>query len=896
MPKGNLPIIAFNRGIISKLGLARIDLKRAAFSAMTMVNWMARSLGAMSLRPGFGYILGTYLNHKPIWVPFIFSVTDTAKIELTDQVMRVVVSDAVVTRPSVSSAITNGTFNSDLTGWTDADESGATSAWATGGYMSLIGTAYNAAIRKQTITVSGGDQNVEHALRVIVAKGKVTLRVGSADEGDQYITETTLGIGSHSLSFTPTGNVFVKLFSYTRYATLIDSIVIESAGAMTLPTPWVEADLGLIRTDQSADVIYCACDGYQQRKIERRATRSWSIVLYQPEDGPFRPVNLTKTTLTPSQLFGDITLTASKALFRSTHVGALFRILSVGQLVRDPLTGDNQFTNSVRVTGVGAGRNVTLFITSGGGFVGTVTLQRSIDDQSSWVDVTTYNTTLSSTVYNDGLDNQIAFYRLGFKTGDYASGTIDEAALDYPSGGTSGVLRISAVTNSTTATAYVLSELGNDSASADWSEGAWSDYRGYPTAVALAEGRLGWYGRDKFWESVSDAFEGFDDATIGDAGPISGSIGSGPVDRINWALALERIAIGGQGAEHFLVSSSLDEPLTPTNRNIKSPSNQGSAAVQAVKVDDRAIFAQRSGQRLYATGYDQATFKYITDDITKFAPDVVAEDASVTITRLAVQRQPDTRVHAVLSDGTVLVEVYDKLEDVSCLLHIETDGDVEDVIVMPGTREDAVYYSVKRTINGSTVRYLEKWALESECVGGTLNKQADAFIIYSGVATTTITGLGHLEAATVVVWGNGKDLGTYLVSGGQITGISQAVTSAVVGLGYMADWESAKLAYAAGLGTALTQPKQVGHLGLILANTHYQGLLYGPDADHLDNLPLIEDGAETAADTVWDSYDKESFELDGTWDTDSRLYLRAQAPRPATILGAILSIETNDRI
>jgi len=31
---------------------------------------------------------------------------------------------------------------------------------------------------------------------------------------------------------------------------------------------------------------------------------------------------------------------------------------------------------------------------------------------------------------------------------------------------------------------------------------------------------------------------------------------------------------------------------------------------------------------------------------------------------------------------------------------------------------------------------LEKWAKETECRGGTLNKQADAFLTYSGASTT----------------------------------------------------------------------------------------------------------------------------------------------------------------
>ena len=62
MSRQNLAFLAFNRGIISALALARIDLKRMALSAAMMVNWMARTLGSMMLRPGLGYLGSTYTN------------------------------------------------------------------------------------------------------------------------------------------------------------------------------------------------------------------------------------------------------------------------------------------------------------------------------------------------------------------------------------------------------------------------------------------------------------------------------------------------------------------------------------------------------------------------------------------------------------------------------------------------------------------------------------------------------------------------------------------------------------------------------------------------------------------------------------------------------------------
>jgi hypothetical protein len=112
----NVALIAFNRGRVSRLALARTDVKRVAFSADAMTNWMARVMGAMMLRPGLGY-LGA-IPAAPRVLPFVFSTTDTALMEFTNAKMRVWVGDALISRSAVSTAVTNGNFNANLANWT----------------------------------------------------------------------------------------------------------------------------------------------------------------------------------------------------------------------------------------------------------------------------------------------------------------------------------------------------------------------------------------------------------------------------------------------------------------------------------------------------------------------------------------------------------------------------------------------------------------------------------------------------------------------------------------------------------------------------------------------------------------------------------------------------------
>ena len=902
MPRENAALLAFNRGLVSPLALARTDLKRTALSAETMTNWMPRVLGSMMLRPGTEHLGTSRSDNKARFIPFVFSTDDTALIEVTDSNVRVWVDDDLVERGSVSSAVSNDTFDSDLTGWTDADESGGTSEWVTGGYMGLKGNGSAAAIRRQQVTVAAADQGDEHALNIVVERGPVTLKVGSSSGADDYISETRLGTGAHSLTFTPTGDFHIELSTRLARQVLVDSCEVASSGVMAIAAPWLEADLGKIRFDQSGDVIYVACEGYQQRKIERRSETSWSVVKYEPEDGPFQIVNTGPITLTPSALSGNITLTASSSIFKSTNVGSLYRITSSGQKVEADVTAENQFTDAIEVTGVDNQRVFT--VTRAGTWTATVTLQRSLESEDGpWTDVTTY-TNNGTVTFDDGLDNQIAWYRIGVKTGDFTSATV-ELALDYTVGSIDGVVRVTAFTSSIQVSAEVLSALGGTAATDDWAEGEWSSRRGFPSCVAFVEGRLGWAGKNGIWLSVSDAFESFDDLVEGDSGPIARTIGSGPVDTINWMLALQRLLVGAEGAEFSCKSSSFDEPLTPTNFNIKPASTQGSATVEAVKVDKRGVFVQRGGTRVYEVLFNPDDYEYGSRDLTILAPEV----GEPQIVRIAVQRQPDTRIHCVRSDGKVAIAIFDPAEEVLCWVIFETDGSVEDVVVLPGeagTNEDRVYYHINRTINSSTKRFLEKWAKESECEGSTTNKQADCFLTYSQSASSTITGLSHLEGEDVVVWDNGKclrdssgDIETFTVSSGSITvtnaGSSYSATAGVVGLPYTAQWKSAKLAYAAGMGTALTQKKKLQHLGVVLSNTPYQGLKYGPAFDNLSPLPRVKDGTAVAEDTVFSAFDEEAFEFEGTWDSDARLCLQAQAPRPCTVLAAIVSVETHDK-
>jgi hypothetical protein len=696
--KENVVLNRFNYGMISKLALARQDIGKLQLGAAIQTNIIGRNLGAGRFRPGFGYITPTYNNSACYNIPFVFAIDDTAVVEITNQLMRVLVDEEVVTRPSVTTAITNGTFASDLTGWTQDDDAGTSSYWS-GGFMVLQGTRYNLARRRQEVTVSGGNIGVEHGIRVTITRGPVIIKIGSTSGGQDYLPETELRDGVYSFTITPTGNFWIEFANRAEEAdALIDSVSIESAGEMTLALPYGTADLQYIRHTQSGDIIYVGCDGCPIKKIMRFSTNGWGVADYLPKDGPFLLPNTTGVRMTPSALTGQITLTSSKPYFTEEMEGGLFQITSVGQNVSANLSGADQYTDPIKVTGISGNRAFT--VTRTGTWSGTLYLQRSVGEVGAWVDAGSTYTSNATTTENDGQDNSIIYYRVGFKSATYTSGTAT-VSLSYAGGGITGTCRVLDYTNSTNVIASVLKPLGGTTATELWSEGAWSEYRGYPSAIALFEGRMWLAGKDNIWGSLSDSYESFDDQVEGDAGLISRNLGEGPIDRINWLLALDRLAIGTQTSERNARSSSLDEPLTPDNFNIKTPSTRGSSPVQAEVVDINGFFTRNN--RLFKLSYEseRAAVDYASLDMTIIVPEV----GESGFKQIEVQRYPDTRIHCLRNDGKVALFVFDEAEDVQCWQIIETDGVIEDMYVLPAEEnatEDRVYYVVQRTINGVT--------------------------------------------------------------------------------------------------------------------------------------------------------------------------------------------------
>jgi hypothetical protein len=238
----------------------------------------------------------------------------------------------------------------------------------------------------------------------------------------------------------------------------------------------------------------------------------------------------------------------------------------------------------------------------------------------------------------------------------------------------------------------------------------------------------------------------------------------------------------------------------------------------------------------------------------------------------------------VRSDGSVAILTIDKTEDMLCVHTLSTTGTVEDVVVLPDTREDRVYYVVRRVVGGIYYRFLEKLSTEADCQGGDVNRQLDAYVADDSSSGATISGLDHLEGEEIVVWADGVHQGTFTVSSGAVSCTHSR--GYVAGLTYQATYKSTKLVTQKDGGLSFPDRKRMCRLSIIARNIHPLALEFGANFDDMDRLPTTEDYEDVDQDTVMASYHQESFEVPGEWTSDARLCIRATSPYPVTLLVA----------
>lgn len=198
--------------------------------------------------------------------------------------------------------------------------------------------------------------------------------------------------------------------------------------------------------------------------------------------------------------------------------------------------------------------------------------------------------------------------------------------------------------------------------------------------------------------------------------------------------------------------------ITPTAINPRFISQNGCAVYPApLPVHDSALYVQARGSLVRDLRPTEAG-----SDLTLTASHLVD---GYTLTDWCYQQTPNSIVWAVRSDGVLLSLTYQRESGVFGWARHVTDGTVEAVCCVPEGTEDAVYLVVNRTINGSTVRYIERLA----------NRQAAYPYTVCADSAVVATGVGSHAAASLSL---DFSAATFTASGSRWTGVVATASAA----------------------------------------------------------------------------------------------------------------------
>lgn len=539
-------------------------------------------------------------------------------------------------------------------------------------------------------------------------------KYGNAEKraGTQYIASTKYGSGKNARLVTfsySTDVVFFLEFGdrYIRFFT-DGGIVMKDGAPYEIVSPYDEDTIGDIDWKEINDVVYITHPLVAPHKLARYADDNWTIAPIEFDEPPFMPLNVTDTTLTPSAEYGNCTLTASAPLFDQKHVGSYWKIgvKAASRKVRSAITvnGEKPF---IRVKG-------RLTLSTCGTWAATIILQRAYEDETpAWEDVYTYESAKDKNFETEiEQKDKIALWRVKIENFSGIEGDIPYVTLEAAEEYIYGTAKVLSVTSGTVANVYIYDRMySSGEATKIWYEGAWSDFRGFPRSCCLFQQRMVYAGTtyqpQSVWGSVIGDYENFAYGTLDDDAFMH-EIGSDERLFVMWMTAHNNsLLIGTSSAEYVLQGSNAgDDPVTPSNVQIKRQCSIGSARMRPIQAGGAVLHVQRDTEKLYELTYSLSTYGYDDNDITQFAEHIMKGGAKA----MAFQRQPDPIVWVVRNDGVLLSCIYDASQKVVAWARHVTQGIVEDVVVGYGkTAGDEVWLVVTRTLgDGSKGRYIER--------------------------------------------------------------------------------------------------------------------------------------------------------------------------------------------
>ena len=447
-----------------------------------------------------------------------------------------------------------------------------------------------------------------------------------------------------------------------------------------IASPYTEADLTnpeggcALSIVQSGDVLYIGCEGYAPRTLTRSGNTSWAFATYAPTDGPFQVEPLAYKNFTLGASSGtSVSLACTTDVFENEHVGMLFRLEPVN------ITTPPWETNK------------------------SVTATNLRKSDGKYYEATNSATTGSvRPIHEEGTESD------GAVTWEYLHpGYV--------------VVKVTAITDAQNATVDIIGPgiapaeivAGDD---CRYRIGAWGEATGaaFPYKVAFWRDRLWWSGNQQIYASVAGDYSSMAPDTLGEIladNAISLTLSVGTVDKIRWMTASDVLLVGTAGSEVAVQEITPNQVLGPENVKYEIQSAEGSREMEPVLVEDSVLFVRIGGRRIIELRFDIQSDSWVPRDMNVLYPEITQSG----IVEMAYQKEPDNIIWIVLANGKLLGMTYDREQNVygwhrHPLGGVSAVAESVQVITSPDASVNDVWVIAKKSVNGSTQRFVEYFA------------------------------------------------------------------------------------------------------------------------------------------------------------------------------------------
>jgi hypothetical protein len=688
---------SFAGGEIAPALYARVDISKYQTGLRTLRNYFVMRHGGATNRPGTKFI-GEVDDSSKVsrLIPFIFSTSVTYILEFANKKVRFIKNGSYIFETA-----------QNISGITAADPAVITTS-GTHGY-------------------STGDE---------IAVAGIT---GMTELNGRNFKITVLSTTTFSIQ--DNAGTDIDSSAYTAYA---------SGGTVAkvyeVDTVYAEDQLFDVQYIQSADVMTLVHPYYPPKELSRTADTSWT----------FTDITITPAISAPSISgssggpAGSDTFTyvvtaiaedsLEESLASTSHTSA-----SIGTpTAADPLTiSFSSVTGAQEYNVYRRSNNIFYLLGVSGG--------SSFDDIGQEVD-TTITPPINSVpfVVTSSTITGITQASPGVVT--YSGSDVWSNGDDIVITGVSGMTEVNSlryiVANvNTGANTFELTDAdGNNvdtSAFTAYSSGGTATEIGaYPSTVTYYQQRLAFANSDDFpekiWTSKIGQFKNFTKSSpIQADDAITFQIAGQRVNEVRHLMDLSQLVVFTESGE-WTVGGDDSGILRPTSVNPKQQSYYGANNMQPIPIGKSALYVQARGSIIRDLGYEFSVDGYSGNDLTIFSAHLFDDFG---LTDWAYQQIPHSVLWVVRNDGTLLALTYVREQGIVAWSRHDFDGGVvESVSSVPEGDEDAVYVTVKRTIDGLTKRYVERLATRSitDVVDA---KFMDSYLTYDGrhTGTTTMT-------------------------------------------------------------------------------------------------------------------------------------------------------------